>query len=266
MTFKFCILIFLFLSASPCEEASHWKNLLEYKIPDSLDPKLQELKKKGFKIQHLTEADGKLVNLDYFPVTVRILPKNPKTGVQYSAEEFLSYIRLNFNSFINQKYASFSPSKRLGAEEEKRWLSDNPVGAVIHINIPFPAGDGSVICTEFTSDHWVYSTIQTPWRFFGQGNDGLHPVSGFRQTGFTKNENGTYTFYTKGVDRMSRKSQAIVAETLMKNPFKEADKLWQSFRQGIFDFVQQNGGNAVPLDSTKVETYHFKWKEVKACK
>ena len=259
------LVLFLFLSASPCEEISFWDSLLHHKFSVKIQERLIELKEKGLDIQLLSKAGGKIINLDYFPVTVRVLPKNPDTGEQYTAEEFLTRIRLNSNHFVNKKLATFSPSKRLGKEEEGRWTSENPVGSVLHINIPFPAGDGSVICTEFASDHWIYATIQAPWRIFGHGNDGKHPVTGIRQFGFTKNNDGSYTFYTKGVDRMSRKSMALVAENTMKNPFKDADKLWQSMRQGIFDFVSENGGNAIPLDSTKVEIRRFKWKEVKEC-
>ncbi|MES2588057.1 MAG: hypothetical protein V4622_03695 [Bacteroidota bacterium] len=266
MTFKLFILTFLILSSNPCEEISLWKNLLEHKVPTNLEERLKLLNEKGFDLQNLSDKGGKIINLDYFPVVVKVLPKNPKTGQQFTAEEFLNHLRLNSNHFVNKKHASFSTSPLLGKENKELWFSDNPLGAVIHINIPFPAGDGSVVCTENTSDHWIYQTIRTPWRFFGQGNDGKHPVTGLRQMGFIKNEDGSYTFYTKGIDRMSRKSQAIVAENLMRNPFKSADECWESFRQGIYDFVEQNGGNAVSLDSTKVEIYRPKWKKVKDCK
>lgn len=259
------LVLFLFFSTSPCEEITFWNTLLNHKFSEKIEKRFKELKEKKCRIQYLSEAGGKIINLDYFPVTVRVLPKNQATGQQYTPEEFLTRIRLNSNHFVNKKMATFSASNLLGKEEESRWSSNNPVGALMHINIPFPAGDGSVICTEFTPTYWIYATIQTPWKIFGQGNDGKHPVTGIRQFGFTKNNDGSYIFFTKGVDRMSRKLMAIVAENTMKNPFKDADKLWQSMRIGIYDFVTQNGGSAIPLDSTKVEIHRFNWKDVKNC-
>lgn len=265
MILKIFISSLLIYLSNPCEDVSFWNHLLHYKIPSSLNERLSFVKNKGFEIQHLSDNGGKILNLDYFPVHIKTLPKNPVSGEQFKVEDFLTFIRLNFNDFVNQKYASFSTSPLLGDENKKLWLSENPIGAIIHINIPFPAGDGSVICTEFSKDHWVYATIQAPWRVFRQGNDGKHPVTGLRQMGFIEQEDGTHVFYTKGVDRMSRKSQALFAENFMRNPFKSADKLWESLRKGIFDFVQKNGGSAVPLDSTKVEIYRIKWKKAKMC-
>lgn len=265
MSFKFFLFAFFMLAASPCEEISKWKNLLEVKFPGKMESRLQELEKEGFDMQLLTDRGGKILNLDYFPVVVKVLPKDPKTGQQFTPEGFLKHIRLNSNHFVNSKLAVFSASPLLGEANKARWFSEQPVGAVMHINIPFPAGDGSVVCTEFASDHWVYATIRAPWRVFGQGHDGKHPVTGLREMGFTKNADGTYTYYTKGVDRMSRKSQAMFAETFMKNPFKSADELWESFRQGIYNFVQNNGGSAMPLEETKVEIQRLRWKEVKDC-
>jgi len=250
----------------PCKDLARWEVLLKHKVSPAVQNKLDLLAKKGnFKLQKLDEAGGKIINLDYFPVTIKNFPLNPETRKRFHAEGFLAYLRLHFNDFIKQKYARFSPSKRTGQDETALWNSDNPVGAVIHINIPMPAGDGSVICTEFSSNYWVYSTLKTPWKFFGDGNDGKHPVSGYRKVGYVRNADSSFTYYTMGVDRMSKKSQAFVAENTMKNPFKGADRLWESLRQGIYNFVAENGGTAVSLDSTPVLLYRDRWDEVKKC-
>ncbi|MCE3294826.1 MAG: hypothetical protein K0R65_540 [Crocinitomicaceae bacterium] len=251
---------------SPCTEISSWKSLLNHQISKPVSDKIESLQKEGdFEIQTLKNAGGKIINLDYFPVTIKAFPNNPETGRVFTPETFLTYLRLHFNDFVNPKYAVFSPSKKTGFDEKALWESANPVGSVIHIHIPLPAGDGSVICTEFASDHWVYATLKTPWRPFSTGYDGKHPVSGFRQMGFTRNNDGTFTYYTKGVDKMTAKMQAKAAETFLKNPFKEADKLWESLRKGIYDFVVKNGGFAAPLDASPAEIHHLKWKEVKTC-
>ena len=272
MTFKVLFTAVLFLSLisleepNPCADASAWKDLLNHQISAAADEKITALRKKGkFNIQTLDKAGGKIINLDYFPVTIKTFPKNPETGAAFSPETFLNYLRLHFNDFINPAYAVFSPSEKTGFNEKALWESGSPLGVVIHIHIPLPAGDGSVICTEYAPDHWVYATLRTPWRPFSTGYDGKHPVSGYRQVGFIKNCDGSYTYYTKGVDKMTAKMQAKMAETFMKNPFKEADKLWESLRKGISDFVEKNGGSAVPLEATPPEIHHYKWKELKKC-
>lgn len=271
MIFKFLSIAVLFftlasLETNPCGEISPWNSLLKHQTPTALNAKIEALKKEGkFEIQTLDDAGGKIVNLDYFPVTIKIFPKNPETGTTFTPETFLTYLRLHFNDFVNPKLATFSPSIKTGFDEKALWESDKPEGAVIHIHIPLPAGDGSVICTEYASDHWVYATLRTPWRPFSTGYDGKHPVSGYRRVGFTKNTDGSFTYYTKGVDKMTAKMQARAAENLMKNPFKGADKLWNSLREGIYNFIMKNGGSAVSLDSTPVEVHHLKWKEVKEC-
>ena len=270
MVFRVLCLAFLFLSANPSRETdphenlNAWGDLLHHRPAKAAIDKVEALQKKGkFKIQSLDEAGGKIINLDYFPVTIRTFPKNPISGDIFSPEEFLTYLRLHFNDFVNSKYAVFSPSAKTGVDEQALWESAQPLGAVIHIHIPLPAGDGSVICTEYASDHWVYATLRTPWRPFSTGYDGKHPVSGFRQVGFVKNSDGSYTYYTKGVDKMTVKMQAQVAESFMKNPFRDADKLWNSLREGIYDFVTKNSGSALPLDATPPQIHHLKWKEFK---
>lgn len=266
MRFTIILLVFLFASLTPCDDAVFWKSLLQHKIGKNAQEKIDRLDKKGnFHIQTLDRAGGKLINLDYFPITIKTFPKNPKSGFIFTPEEFLKYLRLNFNDFVNKKYARFSPSQKTGFNEDSLWKSANPVGAVIHIHIPLPAGDGSVICTEFDNHHWVYATLHTPWRPFSTGCDGKHPVSGFRQVGFTKNNDGSYTYYTKGVDKMTSGMQAKFAETFMKNPFKDADKLWESLRDGIFDFVEKNGGDAISPKDTPAQIFHYTWKAIKSC-
>ncbi|MGV3630289.1 MAG: hypothetical protein ACO1O6_03745 [Bacteroidota bacterium] len=266
----FAALIFLsafsFEEKHPCREVAPWEDLLHHRPSKTASDKLALLDQAGkFEIQTLGDAGGKIINLDYFPVTITAFPRNPESGEIFTPERFLKYLRLHFNDFVNPKLAVFSPSIKTGFDEKTLWASDNPAGAVVHIHIPLPAGDGSVICTEFAPDHWVYATLRTPWRPFSKGYDGKHPVSGFRQVGFTRNNDGTFTYYTKGVDKMTAKMQAKIAESLMKNPFKEADKLWDSLRKGIYDFVMENGGSALSLDSSPAQIHHLRWKDVKNC-
>lgn len=85
-------------------------------------------------------------------------------------------------------------------------------------------------------------------------------VSGNRDFGFTKNSNGSYTFFTKGVDRLTSLDLTIV-QNATGIPFSKADALWTSFQKGVADFVNKNGGNA---GASKQEIYRPNWDQVKA--
>src|SRR5690606_37180935 len=115
-----------------------------------------------FAIQYITGAKGAVVNLDYFSVIINSLPVKPHSMFKYSPQEYLNYIRLNLNSFIDTQYSQFSPSTITGYNETQIWNCNNPLNAVIHINIP-TAGDGSVMCSKYTTDTWIFTTLEVPW-------------------------------------------------------------------------------------------------------
>lgn len=223
----------------PCSEMSKWKNVGEFKPSQSVVNKIKELDENStrfftgdFDIQTLEEAKGKVVNMDFFAVDINSLPNG------YTAESFLNQIRLNFNSFINTDYSSFHPYDFVdtGSNEEQIWNSGNPLGAIIHIEIPID--EGSVICSDYDASQWKFTTISAPY-------DWVHPVSGTREFGFYENANGKYTFYTRGVDRITQNFNEILGA---RATFNGADNLWKSFQDGIMNFVNSNGGSAIKLD------------------
>ncbi|RAV27409.1 hypothetical protein [Sinomicrobium soli] len=67
--------------------------------------------------------------------------------------------------------------------------------AVIGIDIKGPDNE-SVIVSDYNTEKWTFSTIFDP-------KYGEHPVSGNRDFGYTQNGDGSYTFYTRGVDRLT---------------------------------------------------------------
>ncbi|QCR23248.1 hypothetical protein [Pontibacter sp. SGAir0037] len=73
--------------------------------------------------------------------------------------------------------------------------------------------------------------------------NGLHPVSGNREFGFTSNADGSYTFYTKGVDRLTD-IWGTAAQSTTGFPFKSADALWESLKDGIVYYVKTHQGAA----------------------
>lgn len=112
--------------------------------------------------------------------------------------------------------------------------------------------------SHFSTNKWTFSTIFDP-------KYGMHPVSGHRDFGYTQNPNGSYTFYTRGVDRLTSIDVAAlqsITEFLFGNgvPFASADALWTSFVDKIREFVNDNGGSA---SRAFVEIERPDWQKVR---
>ncbi|MFC3198149.1 hypothetical protein ACFOET_11055 [Parapedobacter deserti] len=112
------------------------------------------------------------------------------------------------------------------------------MGAVIAIDFDELFGvlddNGSVIVSDYSTDKWTFSTIFDP-------KYGNHPVSGNRDFGYEQNDDGSYTFYTRGVDRLTTFVVALL-QSVSGVPFNRADELWASFQNKINDYVNQHGG------------------------
>jgi len=259
-----------FLLKIPCTEILKWQELIKFTPPQSVKDKIQILDNQSiltdYKIQYLEHAKGAAINLDYFPVTINTLPTNPSTGQKFTPTQFLNYVRLRINSFVDTSISSFTPtSLSTGYNESQIWNSSNPLGAIIHINIPGLAGDGSVICSKTDENHWVFTTIEVPYGPL-QGQDGIHPVSGNREFGLIANPNGTYTFYTRGVDRMTDGFESLMAENsniVLGSPFDRPDILWNSLKTKIHNFVQNNGGSSATPSTSQNAIWRPDWTKVR---
>ena len=189
-------------------------------------------------VQKIDDAHSTVVNLDYFPVTINQLPVI--NGVRQTPEQFLQYIRTNINSFVDTDYSTFSPYNWYGIDDTQLWNSTNPIGAVIAIDIAGP-DNGSVIVSHSSSNKWTFTTIHDP-------KYGDHPVSGNRDFGYIVNSDGSFTFYTRGVDRLTSWDGSAF-QNATGFAFSQADALWNSFRNKIFDFVNTHQGSADILQS-----------------
>ncbi|WP_128546998.1 PA14 domain-containing protein [Larkinella soli] len=242
----------------PCD-VSDWKPLADFSPPSAVMQRLNLLKPfhpylniYDWKLQTLETASGNLINCDYFGVNIRKFPDG------FTAERLLEHIRKNINNFVDTELSAFYPHPNL-VDETRKWLNA-PLGSVLLIDIP--GDDGSVICSDFATDHWTFSTITDPNKI---GDNlfpvGQHPVSGNRLFGFTKNSNGSFSFYTRGVDRLTGQLDELLGSSLSQIQFRQADKLWRSFQARLTNFVNLNGGEAVYEPEIKKRP---KWDQLKA--
>lgn len=248
----------------PCEIVQEWIKLANAEVNATLKEKVNNLvgtvtinNAYGMPTSYSYTADvldinnaySSVVNMDYFSVKVNRLPVI--NGERASPQQFLNKIRTDINSFVNTRHAEFSPYNHYGVNDQALWNSSNPTGAIVSIDIQGPL-NGSVITSSFTSDSWTFSTLKDPW-------NSIHPVSGNREFGYVANADGSYTFYTRGVDRITDPFTTLV-QSLTGLAFGGSDDLWASFQEGISNYVNMHGGSASVNEPLK---YRPSWSQVK---
>lgn len=184
-------------------------------------------------------AKGSETNFDYYS-TVLTLPAN------MSMEQVFDRIRSNFASFKKGAEATekFEASK---SSEQLLFNSENPNTSIMRfvVNPGFPINlitkEGmAVITSNYQKDEnsmsWVFSPV-----YSDQNGDYGHPLWGNRQFGITNNKNGTYTFFTRGID----KPYGYIDAKLQDKIFEGANQLWPNVIGNVSDYVRRIGGTAV---------------------
>ena len=201
--------------------------------------------------------------MDFFPITVSEMPIKPNGDI-YTKVELFNYIRTHINDFFDD--LTFTPvvDVDFNIDESNLWLSNNPLGTIINIDIT--GNNGSVVCSDYNSSNgnWIFSTITTPWV-------NTHPVSGNRAFGFYTDINGNMVIYTRGVDRLTDGTHryslvGVLAEILQENiGFAEADAKWTNFQNKVMTFItsgQASGDNGQAAVNIPVKN-RPNWNKVK---
>jgi len=173
------------------------------------------LAKAGAKFQSNKENAPRPFAFDRFEVTITKMPP----GV--SPEQFLERFADNPNTSID------SPAFNALTYFRKRGGGPARVGTIYDIKIP--GDDGSVIIVEKKPDHFIVQTIETP-----KGQTERHPVSGAREFGFTRNRDGSVTFYTQGADRPDH-------ENLRYPGWLAQNTTWNAMMAAIADELKKKG-------------------------
>lgn len=248
----------------PCSELDDWQAVAMHQVPTSVKSKLQNIKNQtgwwnSWETTDLDQGAGTGINMDLFPITINSLPNKPNTNVKYTPAEFFDFFRKNINLFAEK----FTPieDNYYNIHDTALWNSTNPLGALLHIDIN--PDDGTVICSGFNSNTWIFTTIKAP---FGYAYDGVHPVTGNRVFSYHIDNNGRMIIYTRGVDRVTKKApfnssiSAIVNYAAESAAFSGADNLWEKMQEKLSKHINDNGGNASIIEAKKYRPNYSKVK------
>lgn len=209
----------------------------------------------------LVVAEDDKANIDYYYIRFTRHPKK-------TPEQVFKDLRLNFNRFAagTTKVFGFGPYKEtgsdsdsIGRENAKLWAKDVPLNAVMSFNLDTPmpatrmvsivgssgspewvrgivnkAGDLQVTCASKLD--FVFSTVESE-------NGGPHPVSGNRGFGLKDNGDGTWTFYSKAVDRRTTGewNPKIILGTFF-DTFCRGHDFWKSyFYPEMYKYLESKG-------------------------
>jgi hypothetical protein len=214
----------------------------------------------NFYLTNVDNANGTVVNCDFFPVRITQLPPGATPAA------LLEYFRKNINLFIDSSLdvnfsayndlAGFSDTLRYNANDT------NSTGALIHIDMD---NDGSVIQSGYFHNNnnqnhqFTFTTMATPL-------DLSHPVAGNRVFGIYKSTDplhpNDYVFYTMGVDRTN--DWVMDVGNYVFNGFGKADALWKSVQKNMINFINDplNGGHAEYYSRPQIIA-RPKWDSVK---
>lgn len=158
---------------------------------------------------------------------------------QLAPTKLVSHTRKHIDEFVNTTVSEFTPLDE--AKDSEVWSSDNPIGAVIKIDVFWP-DNAAIVCAEPATDHWRFITIHTD-------ETGDHPVSGTREFGIFKS--GRYwIWYTRGVARPTGFLDVDWPVVLGE------DELWQSMQRKTKEWIDNHGGEAENVPPAPI---HVDW-------
>ena len=95
-----------------------------------------------------------------------------------------------------------------------------------------------VLAIQLSNNHWLFTPVATFW-------DLQHLVGGHKEFGLTNNNNdGTLTFYNRGVDKMFEPMDVIYNSTQKGGRFfYQADKVWNYVMDEIAEYINNYGND-----------------------
>ncbi|HQW94681.1 MAG TPA: hypothetical protein PLU58_02720 [Saprospiraceae bacterium] len=212
---------------------SQWEDMLKFENSKEYE---NVINKSAWPIasQRMNDAEGAQLNIDYYAVNLT-LPEGK------TANDVFNFIRTNFSDFLNKDVSDELFPYSLVSY--KSWLL-NETGAIMVFNTPMD--DAAVITSQATSNSWVFTPVFTI-------GDGSHPLAGHREFGLSANGDNTFTFYTRGVDRLWGIEDVIYNSTQNGGRFfNNADMLWNGVMNNVINYIQSPA-----VGGTAFQTHNF---------
>lgn len=278
----------------PCDEIAEmetygvqWQNIASFQLPQNLKDRLDDLSTQvisnpfgpdHYYQQTLNNAEGGIVNCDYFPIKLTSIPQG------YTPESLLEHFRKNINDFISDHtkntfepyYFDCAPMGNY-CVDDREWYNrskENAVGSLVHIKIrsnlapdDYPL-DGTVMLSNYTvKEPPTYSGYFNQFMFTTIYSlmDKDHPVAGNRAFGVFSNPNtaGEYVFYMSGVDRAWTKMDNVINMAMNNISFTESDKLWENVQQNFIAWINTLPGGQADYFPKKKIVSRPEWDDVK---
>ncbi len=223
---------------------SLWKDMLKWEQSCKYRSVFNEADKgRILERQEMDWAFSDILNTDYYAVKITQLPKG------MTENQLFEKIRVNLATYLGDQ--RFGPNWDFTSEE--LWKSKNPTGAIMVFKDY--RDNAPVLVSQASENHWVFTPV-------GTFLDDEHMLAGHREFGLTKNADGSYTFYTRGVDSMWDSFDLWVGH-YMADFFGIADKLWNTVMDNVVKDVNATGGKA---EKTHNFTRKIDWeKDVQDC-
>lgn len=257
---------------------SYWKDLAAFRVPASVVTVVESRGSDDWFVQEFNDAAGAVVNADFY--SVNLGTTLAFDGVDVTPQQMFDSIRINFLNFDDGCNTTFGLNTGASNENDQTlWLSNNPVGAIVDIDITplwifnlLPDDDATVVTSAYNNDsatnnyNWTFSTISTP--FFENGD---HPVSGHRQFGLVQEPTTmNWIFYTRGLDRVSKNYLSLGLIDQSGPVLGGGHDLWTCLTQNL---ANELNGTVVPhivhrpdWDKVKDEILDLTPSEVIDCK
>ncbi len=211
------------------------------------------------RVKSMNAPYSQITNLDYFPVKIISLPTI--NGHRLTANELLEYIRLHLNDFVDNTTMTITPHD---ASNLALW------------NTSTTRGNGAVLKTSVNrvssnSEGWLVasSDVNEPNNFkLTTLKDPLYTgalprnYNSNREYGYTTNTDGTYTFYSKGVDRAIGGESKIFENAVKEELAETLDPSGIIFQDILENLIKRAGGNAIIEDFAIYRPNYSKIKSV----
>lgn len=157
-----------------------WDDLLTITVAPDLNPVISQVQ------DYQSTGDGPL-SLDYYSISF--------DGGGRKPSQWMNDFRVNIDKRIfNGTAFAVKPHDAANAE---RWSSSAPKGAVMVFDLAPPPERGAVVVSCHDASSFVFTSVQID----GAQAPGEHPLSSHRGFAFVANDDGSVTFFSKGVER-----------------------------------------------------------------